>query len=364
MSPQGQQPVDDLIEARNDGALVEQPDAPVSLSSMVGDAAPAAYVPAAGSSAGKAKVEGIKPVAEIQGADDFERLYTAGMQPVLFTGAARSSMTIEEFGRRFADEEIGLSDNPLKRGDPTHYSTVGEYVEVDLKRDDCSYMCGWEFDGEYPDLFDEFELPEFQPSDFIRRLPGKFQFHRNWFFLGKEGTLSDLHVDAFTTGAFLYMLEGQKTVRLVSPLDRADVLQSDNLFLEATERDYAERGIQMYEAVISPGTVLYIPGSWLHYVRNDTNTLMLTGNFATGPAFVTFYPNFRSLVAQDIDACDTAYFEDLESLTDSLEGSAQDAPLTAEVASMLAAEAARLDDVATKRAALAQRLQLLASGAE
>ena len=245
-------------------------------------------------------------------AESFQDNYILNSKPVVVSGLPPSMPAYEKWTWDFFKKigvgiDIGLASDPVKRGIVTSHTTLADYVEEVEGNSTSLYMVGWPFEAQHPELNLDYDLPSFHPSDFIDELPKPLRFRRRWVFIGREGLLSDLHVDCFTTSGWLMVVHGQKTVRLLSPKHRERVSPQDSLFDDNLVSRLLSEGAEFHEFVLSPGKIGYIPSGWMHHVRNDTNTIMVTGNWASNTDVLRFYPNFRSLVGRDTERCDEIY---------------------------------------------------------
>lgn len=95
-------------------------------------------------------------------------------------------------------------------------------------------------------------------------------------YAGPSGTGSPLHQDVFGTHTWLAQIRGTKVWRLCAPeaIDEAVAFASDA---------FGEHALPctVYEAVLSPGDLIYLPPSWWHQVKNLTETIAISGNFCT-----------------------------------------------------------------------------------
>jgi hypothetical protein len=256
----------------------------------------------------------MRPVAKfhIQQSKEFEKNYVIESQPTKIVGLplsmpAYKKWSFEYFSDIGGEIEVGLSDNPLKRGIPTSFTSLSQYCNDVTSENTALYMVGWPYENEKPDLNNDFSLPAYHPIDFIDSLIPSVRFRRKWIFIGRQGLYSDLHVDAFTTNAWLMVTSGKKTVRFLSPVNQDCVTPNDSLFDEELVSRLGEKGVEVQEMSLEPGEVGYVPSGWMHHVRNDTNTIMVTGNFSVGFDVFRFYPNFRNLLERDVRLCDHAY---------------------------------------------------------
>lgn len=246
--------------------------------------------------------------------NDFNELYVLNSVPVLVKNdnaehsPAYEKWTFDFFRDNYGNIEIELSDDPFKRGIVTQKKTISEYLELlEVDNNNCPYHVGWPYEKFAPELNADVKLPSFSPSDFIDSLPQKMQFRRRWIFFGKGGLSSDLHVDCFSSNGWLYMIDGIKTIRCVSPLFEEFLETHDSLFDDVVVSKVESNGGEVMEFQLTPGNVFYIPSGWSHHVRNDTNTIMVTQNFTMGLDTLRFYRNYRKLISKDVDACDQVY---------------------------------------------------------
>ncbi|OGQ47501.1 MAG: hypothetical protein A3I05_02380 [Deltaproteobacteria bacterium RIFCSPLOWO2_02_FULL_44_10] len=251
--------------------------------------------------------------------DRFHKLHLVESQPLQINGLplsapAYTKWTFEYFANIGSKVLINLADDPKKRGITSRRSTITQYIDMMKNDPECPYMSGWAYETDFKELSEDFELPSFHPKDFIDLLPKSLRFRRQWIFFGKEGLSSDLHVDCFDTNAWLMMIQGTKTFRCLSPVYKDLVKWDDSLFDEDLVEKLKKEGATVHEFKVSRGSMLYIPSGWIHHVRNDTDTIMVTGNFSSHNHVIRFYPNFRELIAKDAILCDRIFQEYIQSL--------------------------------------------------
>lgn len=92
-------------------------------------------------------------------------------------------------------------------------------------------------------------------------------------YAGPARTLTTMHQDVFSTHTWLAELQGSKTWRLCPPDSTSDGFDAFGL---------AAFPCDVYEAILEPGDVIYVPPDWWHQVSNHKDsTLALSGNFCT-----------------------------------------------------------------------------------
>lgn len=96
-------------------------------------------------------------------------------------------------------------------------------------------------------------------------------------YAGPPNSSSGMHQDVFETHTWLAELRGEKTWRLCAPKDLPPGLGNRvNAFAEESI------GCDVFETILQPGDVIYLPPNWWHQVRNETtSTMAISGNFCT-----------------------------------------------------------------------------------
>jgi len=249
----------------------------------------------------------------------FNHLYFEKNIPIMLTGLSKTSAAytkwsfqfFQEMGERFSFPVGDDLQNPTKI---TRKMNVGDYAKQLKESSTCPYMIGWSYQKDIPELDQDYSLPKIHPEDFISTLPKHLGFRRRWIFLGKKGNNSDIHIDCFSTSAWILMIKGQKTLRTLSPVDRHKVQMGTSLFDEEYLQKITKEGVKVIEFTLKPGTIMYIPSGWVHQIRNDDDTIMVTGGFSSETHTIRFYPNFLETVSKDVVDSEAIYLEYLKSV--------------------------------------------------
>ena len=187
---------------------------------------------------------------------------------------ALRSWSIDDFRNRFANRKVPVRicaqmTEPYKSG----RLMLGQYVDYlrgKLKHDALLYVADWEISGTFPELVEETRpLSVFEP-DLMDGLPSELQFPRLWIFLGHPQVYTPLHIDPYSTSAWLTMFEGSKTVRISEPFSFEP---------ETSLFDEPPTDVRIWETTLAKGDTLYVPGRFPHEIRNPEPNLMLTKNF-------------------------------------------------------------------------------------
>eukprot|EP00562_Extubocellulus_spinifer_P019951 CAMPEP_0178599718 /NCGR_PEP_ID=MMETSP0697-20121206/33469_1 /TAXON_ID=265572 /ORGANISM="Extubocellulus spinifer, Strain CCMP396" /LENGTH=571 /DNA_ID=CAMNT_0020237659 /DNA_START=116 /DNA_END=1831 /DNA_ORIENTATION=+ len=134
-----------------------------------------------------------------------------------------------------------------------------------------------------PDLIDEMEVGHFPD-----------------IFISNKGTGSPLHADAHMTRFYFQLLSGKKLWRVLPPSEYwragpsideddyyptkfgADIINPD--FEEFPDLD----GALVYEAVLNPGDVIFVPEGWGHQIYNLEDSMATSMNFVDWHALPAF----------------------------------------------------------------------------
>jgi len=150
------------------------------------------------------------------------------------------------------------------------------------------YLLGWRGFQRHPELYDDiFPAPGFI-ADWVLALSPTVRDVFEWtsgreyfsIYIGPEGCLSKLHQDFWHTHACLAQIRGRKKCYLFAPEDGGFLYDGE---VNPEQPDFVRFKLfdraTMYECVIGPGDMLYIPPNWWHHVRGLEKTITITHNF-------------------------------------------------------------------------------------
>ncbi|MFZ3470950.1 cupin-like domain-containing protein [Streptomyces sp. 4.24] len=223
---------------------------------------------------------------------------------------ARGLWTTEFFRREYGPTPVPVRNYPAgSEYDYTlDHTTLGDFLDywentpadTALARDR-QYLAEWNFVRDCPGLLDDFDIPEIFSEDCIERLPEQVRFGRMWLFFGEPGCSTGLHRDTFSTSAWLAVLSGSKTLRLVTPEAGGKLRPGDGLWSAASYDEVLRpAGAVVHEVTLRAGDTLYIPGDWYHEVRNPERNLMLTANFVEERRLLSFLSQFETRLIEPI----------------------------------------------------------------
>ncbi|HKX33396.1 MAG TPA: cupin-like domain-containing protein [Blastocatellia bacterium] len=210
--------------------------------------------------------------------EEFLQRYEIPMKPVVITGAlsrwkALSIWNHEWFKQEYGPKVIGLSVNP------THTYRVlkmklADYIDrIQSGTDKLLYMdqCPIE---EFPGLSDYFQAPEYCNSE--RELIVNL-------WVGPAGTILGFHKDNHNQfdaiNNIFVQIHGRKRIVLAAPDQDAFMYQRapengaywHSQIYDPDEVDFSLhplfRQATLFETIIHPGEILFIPGNYWHYVR-------------------------------------------------------------------------------------------------
>lgn len=141
------------------------------------------------------------------------------------------------------------------------------------------------------EVLHEYVMPQYFANDVMQRVPPEtpLTYRDSWpsFFLGRNGTRANLHVDMFGSSFWMALFKGRKHWRFVDESERA-LLYEDrhthnfpgvDLFEPDYERFPLLRHVRVFDVVLQPGELLFVPGGSPHQVANVGDTISLAGNY-------------------------------------------------------------------------------------
>jgi ribosomal protein L16 Arg81 hydroxylase len=219
------------------------------------------------------------PVAELPGDVPFEVFFHEHIEkkrPCVLRSAARSwpataRWTPDFFSNRYGQVLVDFVDT-TSGARPQH--PLGSYFGLAEPERSRTYVCDWDFRKCAPELLQDLgTLPQFS-VDWIEALPERLRPDLMWIYIGHAGTAGPTHLDNLGTSAWLAVLDGRKRLRFCWP-DKGQMPARVDLFSEPSTMD-------VQEACLEAGDVVYVPSLTWHAARNDTYCVSVTANFIDG----------------------------------------------------------------------------------
>lgn len=225
-------------------------------------------------------MQNIIPLPRTAAMDCFYNDYFLKEQAVVVEGAARLMPAFtrwtDDYLRQIMGEERALVRLPDRRFARMRFADILDYLAAPEKYNSSIgtiYLTDYMI---WPTMGDERRIT-LAPDAACPLACGK-QF-AGWtaLYAGPPNTASGMHQDVFETHTWLAELRGEKTWRLCAPKDLQPGLGNRvNAFGDESI------GCDVFEAILQPGDVIYLPPNWWHQVRNETtSTMAISGNFCT-----------------------------------------------------------------------------------
>jgi hypothetical protein len=219
------------------------------------------------------------PLARISNPADFHELYFRAGKPVVVTGAAKILPAFQRWTDEYLESVLGDTLAKVRMGN-------GEFGHIPFQMF-LKYLAA-------PHAFSSSRGPAYLVDFYVRpsfddprraKLASEVLFplerqgdYTEWVtvYAGPPNTSTEMHQDIFDTHTWLAELRGHKTWRLCAP----EALEGRAGKLDAF--DGSDLGCDVWEAVLAPGDIIYLPPNWWHQVRNESSsTLALSGNFCS-----------------------------------------------------------------------------------
>ena len=244
---------------------------------------------------------------------DFLERFIAVNRPVILAGCMEdwkpyNTWTFDYFRRHHKDSIVGIQDgrdsDPFyEQNQKFHRKDVrfGEFLDR-LERTDSSndfYMTAGNMGSHrvaLSQLFDDAENINIRNEYFEFPAEGSL-------WIGPKGTVTPLHFDMINN--FFCQISGSKRVRLVPSWSMPWVYNDYHVYsdVDAASPDFDQHplfsNVTMYDFVVYPGEVLFIPLGWWHHLESLEPTVSLTrkrlnhaGSNTYGGGFIQGSKNF------------------------------------------------------------------------
>lgn len=237
---------------------------------------------------------------------EFRRDFKARRRPVVLTDAtadwrAHSKWGFDFFRREYSDTSVTVSryDGQWYRASDASQMRLGQFIDGLLSKDWRSFPFYirdyWGLFEAHPELLGDCKPPAYF-FDWFERLPRFMRRPGPRFFMGPKGAITPLHVDIWSTHAWLTQIEGRKRWILIPPKQQS-LLESARVQapglkkfrVDPESEEFARQfpGVQPIECTLSPGETIFVPSGWLHHVISLDAGISVTWNFM-GPG--CFFP--------------------------------------------------------------------------
>jgi Cupin-like domain len=242
--------------------------------------------------------------------DNFERDYFFLQKPVVIAGGASFMTAFTRWTDTYLLETLGnlkplvmLADGRRAR------MRFADYFSYLVNPDAYQSTAGLVY---MTDLFlkPAFLGPELAALalDAMCPLPRSGEFaERVAMFAGPKGTASEMHQDVFSPHVWVAQLRGEKAWRLCNPVD-LDVTSAARV---DAFNDTENINVAVYETLLEPGDLLYLPPDWWHQVRNESSSLAIFGHFWA-------YPDARRWYADTLTITDEVFRHEWQALWESM----------------------------------------------
>lgn len=179
-----------------------------------------------------------------------------------------------------------------------HVATLGELIAaqatehtVGARADASLYLHDASVDSLCPVLLEDLRVPSLFPCDlallFDDVADGECSRQYPSLFVGRRGSGSPLHIDAFGMQFWMVVLEGSKRwvmfapnqTHLLSPKAGSQGFEADVLRPDAVDAFPDLAAAEGMAGVVYPGDLLYSPNGWAHQVVNLEDSIAVAGNF-------------------------------------------------------------------------------------
>ena len=146
-----------------------------------------------------------------------------------------------------------------------------------------AYLFDWSLPLNCPALDENFVTPSLLQENYLKLTSSSALYHNSWpsLFVAKKGTNSGLHVDAFGSHFWMFLISGRKNWTFYAPEDCGSLNPKFYDSLDPIFRPSKDQleSLQCYSVELLPGQLLFVPSGSPHRVENITDTVAVSGNF-------------------------------------------------------------------------------------
>lgn len=170
------------------------------------------------------------------------------------------------------------------------------------------YLFDWSLPLHCPALASKFTLPHLFSENYLTMTSDSALYHNSWpsLFIASKGTHSGLHIDAFGSHFWMYLVSGIKRWTFY-PADQ--VANLNPVFLDSMDpvfrpsEDDLSR-VPCYSLDLAPGQLLFVPSGCPHRVDNLEDSIAVSGNFVDESNIEDAVKHLRISALQDPRAGD------------------------------------------------------------
>eukprot|EP00088_Acartia_fossae_P012019 TRINITY_DN16148_c0_g1_i2.p1 TRINITY_DN16148_c0_g1~~TRINITY_DN16148_c0_g1_i2.p1 ORF type:complete len:266 (-),score=30.96 TRINITY_DN16148_c0_g1_i2:69-827(-) len=172
--------------------------------------------------------------------------------------------------RPHSSEWAGLENEPVTRVED-YLTALPEHL----------YLFDWSLPLNAPELAKNFHVPEYFEDNLLTKTGPGAMYRDSWpsLFIGAKGTGSGLHVDAFGSHFYMYLISGRKRWKFY-PAERIKDLNP--VFWDSLDPTFPkdiDPTIPSYTVDLCAGETLFVPAGCPHTVLNLEQTVAVSGNF-------------------------------------------------------------------------------------
>ncbi|XP_023323479.1 bifunctional arginine demethylase and lysyl-hydroxylase JMJD6 isoform X3 [Eurytemora carolleeae] len=227
------------------------------------------------------------PAADLS-IEDFRVNYVAKRRGVIITGCPPP--TSQPWTHDYIRSQAGESKVTVKSSCPestewanlqdVKVQTVHDFLDQTSSQ---NYLFDWSLPLNAPKLAADFKIPQYFSHNLLMKTPLGSLYRDSWpsLFIGPRGTKSGLHIVAFGSHFWMYLVSGVKKWTFYPPERAGDL---NPVFFDSMDPVFnpsidSFHNIQHYSVDLRAGELLFVPAGSPHQVQNTEDTVAVSGNF-------------------------------------------------------------------------------------
>jgi len=223
--------------------------------------------------------------------ENFKRRYCEMRTPVVFKSVprlTRNKWTLEfikeKAGRKVVDVKVPETISTEWAGlEKVGQKTVSDFLQDLQHHASQEYLFDWSLPLNAPELEADFHIPRLFNDNYLKKTSQSALYHDSWpsLFISNAGTNSGLHVDAFGSHFWMYLISGRKKWTFFSAEDCGSLNPKyyDSLDPIFSPDKKTLESLDSYNICLEEGDLLFVPGGSPHRVENIEKSVAVSGNF-------------------------------------------------------------------------------------
>lgn len=231
-------------------------------------------------------------------AEEFKSKYVNASRPVVLTRSTTDWKALNKWSHDFFLQKCG--DVKVKQSlyDPKICAdtTVGDVIRRIREGSDVVYIQEWWAEKDFPEVRDDFLVPEYFHNDWHTKIFEKLPMH---LWIGSQNAITPIHQDGIGINVWTAQISGNKRWIMC---DRHAQISLDANGNPDIDGFLSDNSAQLCFTDLTPGDILFVPKRWWHRTRSLTPAISLNTQYVTDDDCIAYIQRvLQVLLALSVD---------------------------------------------------------------